>query len=223
MGTLRSSIALFTVVLAFSASTQAGLVFTFEAAGVQSTSVPGVTTETFNSGAPSAVIGTYANATVSAADVFGGAFGTDYLDITGTQVTTLTLNSPQKYFGMWWSAGDANDLLTLYDGAVVLDSLTVGADLIPVLAPAYYGNPNGGGNESEPYAYLNFTATGSSNITRIEFTQTTSSGGFETDNHSVTDEPIDPPGRPLIPEPTTFMVWSVLGLIGVSCGQRRRP
>ena len=100
---------------------------------------------------------------------------------------------------MWWSAGDSNDLVSLYDNATLLGSFTVG-DIIPLLTPAYFGNPNGGGNTGQPYAYLNFTATGTSDITSIEFSQTSSGSGFETDNHSVFDQIITPPGNPTVPE-----------------------
>lgn len=181
----------------FGASAQAAIVFTFENASVQATSVSGVLTETFDTGVPGTAIGTYTNATVIAGDVFGGAQGTSYLTLlnSGSSVTTLDLNSPQKYFGMWWSAGDANDLVSFYDGATLVDSFTVG-DIIPLLTPAYYGNPNGGAFVNEPYAYLNFTATGTTSITQIQFTQVNGGGGgFETDNHSVTDRSIDPPGN----------------------------
>jgi hypothetical protein len=195
---------------------QAGIVFTIEAPGVQETTVVGASTETFNS-VPLGLIGTYfspaiggtySGGQVIAADVYGGAHGTPY-DVVGlnrTRTQILTFASPKTYFGMWWSAGDASNQLEFYDGAALLAHYAIG-DIIPFLAPAYYGNPNGGGNASEPYVYLDFTTTGASRISEVRFINLTGSG-YETDNHSVFDKPIDPPGHG-IPDAT-----ATLGLLG---------
>lgn len=176
----------------------AGIIFTLEDAGVEATTVSGVITETFDNGTVDGTIGTYSNVTISSGDVYGGAGGTSYLDMSGTSVTRLDLFSPQNYFGMWWSAGDFNDQLRIYDGATVLGSYQIW-HLFPFLGSSfsdYFGNPNssaGNNNPFELYAYLNFTTTGTSNITKIEFSQTTRSGGFETDNHSVLASPQSTP------------------------------
>jgi hypothetical protein len=50
---------------------------------------------------------------------------------------------------------------------------------------AYFGNPNTGQNRSEPYAYLNFYGEAGTTFDRIVFSNTNTSSGFETDNHSV--------------------------------------
>ncbi len=218
---LTSFNSLFAAIALVAGPAQAAIIFSFENAGIQQTSVPGVLTENFNSGAPSSAIGTYTNANVIPANIFGGAGGTgNYLTLNSSSTIVLNLNNPQKYFGLWWSAGDSNDLLSFYDGASFVASFTVG-DIIPLLSPAYYGNPNGGSPAvNEPFAYLNFTANGTTSITRVEFTQTgNGSGGFESDNHSIFDRPIDPPGNPAnVPDTGfTLALFSLsLGAIGLA-------
>ena len=120
---------------------------------------------------------------------------------------------------MWWSAGDARNQAQFFDATnTLLGSFVIG-DIIPFLSPAYFGNPNGGGNAGEAYAYLNFTTTGGDLIDHIAFNQIGGGGGFETDNHSVFDQPITPPGN-AIPEPTTVLFG--FALAGVATLRRRR-
>lgn len=196
------------------------LVFTIEAPGVQQTTVAGVVTEDFNDGTFASDIGTYSGGTIMAADQFGGAGGTgSYLFATAGSPSTLTLSKPQSYFGVWWSAGDARNSLSIYNqDNVVIGSYVVG-DIIPLLGPAYYGNPNSGQNASEPYAYLNFTATGTDYITKVVF----GGSNFESDNHSVTEERITPPGTPpggAVPETGSSLALGGLALLGIA-GLRR--
>ena len=59
---------------------------------------------------------------VSSADNFGGAGGKgNYMTVDNSKndavnPTTLTLTAPQRYFGFWWSAGDAKDVISFYSG-----------------------------------------------------------------------------------------------------------
>ena len=109
-------------------SAQAGILFTYEAPGVQTTPVSSTTIEYFNS-APAlgnftsfnstAIGGTYDKGPILPPDMFGGSIapatsgntGTNYLSVTGTNVTTLALDNSIAYFEMWWSAGDPNNKL----------------------------------------------------------------------------------------------------------------
>lgn len=182
-----------------SALSQAGIVFTIELPGDYVTSVAGVNTETFDGGAPTGMIGIYSgDVNISAADVYGGADGTAHLDIQPGSAVTLELLSAQKYFGMWWSAGHPGNKVTFFDGATELASFEI--DILSSLPAAYFGNPVTGpflgGNAGEPYAYLNFTATAGMQFDKI-LLQQIGGGGFESDNHSVTDREIEPPGNPL--------------------------
>ncbi len=208
-----------------SMSANAVIVFTIENPGVQQTTVAGAITETFDSRALGALgtfvspVGTFVGGTVLAPDVFGGANSTRYDLAAGLQSgasSRLDLSTPQKYVGLWWSAGDARNQLEFYDPSLNLLAIFNTSTIIPFLSAGYYGNPNGGGNVGEPYAYLNFTATGSETIGRVVFRQLAGGGAFEIDNVSVFDQPITPPGNSL-PEggPLIPVVAGALGALAL--------
>lgn len=193
------------------------LVFTFEAAGVQNTTVqPGeYNVETFDNlslGAKSgtsarfeSAIGSFSGSyTVKSADQYGGAGGnTRYIYANNTN---LLLDFTQKnptgigYFGFWWSAGSrANSLeITTVDGKVhryttrtILES--------PFLTQQHFGNPNNpfkGHNIGEPYVFLNFFAT--DDASKIKYVNMSGSN-FESDNYTtavnrqpITGDPAEP-------------------------------
>ena len=217
MRLLKSNLAA-AVLLSAAASSRAAIVFTVEAPGVQQSQVAGVTTENFNDGNLISTLGTYTGGSANPASLFGGAGGTGFFLQNGP--TTLTLNSPQFYFGMWWSAGDAANLLEFYDGATLVGSFNVGS-IIPFLSPAYYGNPTPnflGQDSAEPFAYLNFTATGTTQITRVVF----GGGNFESDNHSVIDQRITPPGTDptSVPDGGSTLALAGMALLGLA-GMKR--
>lgn len=199
---------------------QAGLVFTIENPGVQASTVPGVVTENFNSYPLGPFSGSIAVGTLSsggvirAPDSYGGANATRYYSIDNVSSATLTLTSPQYYFGMWWPAGDAYNQLEFYDNSTLLASYKVG-DIIPHLSSAYYGNPNNGQDPSEPFVYLDFTTTAGDAITSVHFINTGPSG-FEMDNFSVLGTPITPPGNGL-PDggSTAALLGGTLALLSV--------
>ena len=189
-------------------SSHAIIVFTIENPGVQQTTVAGAITETFDTRALGALgnfvspVGTFVGGTVLAPDQFGGAGSTRYNLAAGLQSggsSTLNLSTPQKYVGFWWSAGDFRNQVEFYDPSLNLLAVFNTASIIPFLTPAYYSNPNPppGRNSGEPYAFFNFTATGSETIGQVVFRQLTGGGGFEIDNVSVFDQPITPPGNTL--------------------------
>lgn len=126
---------------------------------------------------------------------------------------------------MYWSAGDATDLLQFFNGAALVGTFNVGS-IIPSLTDSYWGNPNTQENPSEPYAYVNFTGTGGTTFDKIVFTDTATTGsGFESDNHSVYNQPINPPGN-VVPEPSTVIAGVLLllpfGLQGMRFLRNRR-
>jgi len=208
---LKSTSVLAVAGLLAAISAQAGLVFTIEGPGVQQTTVAGATTETFDS-LPlglmgtyhsSAIGGTYVGGQVAAASQYGGAGGNTRFDVVGlgnTTVQTLTFDTPQAYFGMWWSAGDPSNELKFYRADSTLLASYVIGDILPSLSSAYYGNPNPaflGQDATEAFVYLNFTSTDlGSLIGSVEFDNVTTSG-FESDNHSVYGQLITPPGQEL--------------------------
>jgi T5SS/PEP-CTERM-associated repeat protein len=147
--------------------------------------------------AANASLGSYDHLLVRSADAFGGDGGKGkYMSVNSginaaSNPTTLTLAKPQRYFGLWWSAGDPNNVLSFYSGGKLLETFRTN-DVVNFINKqanknAYYGNPNNGQNKSEPYAFLNFYADPSNpNLTfdRIVFSNLPGTG-FEQDNHTI--------------------------------------
>src|SRR5262249_17964966 len=123
----------------------------------------------------------------------------------GSQPTTLTLATPQRYFGLWWSAGDTNNLLSFYSGSKLIETFRTN-DVVNFInaqpnKSAFYGNPNNGQNKGEPYAFLNFYADPSNpslTFNRIVFSNVGSSG-FEQDNHTIATVYTDISGKDINP------------------------
>lgn len=189
------------------------------APGESRTSLSGAATETFDelpSGPMSSPldsgIGRYQLSMTSVlsiqdADDFGGANFTKYAAFGAQSNTaapvTLTLTANSNYFGFWWSAGDANNGITLYNDNVLLTRVSA-SDLTTFLAPNltitsvngkktydtddYSGNPNWNRNRpnyGERYAYVHLLTSGAS-FNRVAFDNSGKLGtGFESDNHSV--------------------------------------
>lgn len=152
-------------------------------------------------------IGTFALSPSSAlrtqaSDQYGGASGTQYAAFgaqSGTSgAITLNLSNPVEYFGLWWSAIDANNGISLYNGNDFLLRFT-GADLISLFAASptltaqngstystssYLGKPGTRPrrNTGEYYAYTMFRISGLT-FTRVVFDNSnTTATGFEMDN-----------------------------------------
>ncbi len=189
------------------------------------------------------VSGVYgAGFTRTAADEYGGAGGTGYYaDVTNSSYT-ITLTSTLRaagtaeglnYFGLWVSALDAANELQFYNGNTLLYTFTpaqiinaVGA--CPNSNNPFCGNPTAnfsGQDPGEQFVFLNFyDITGS--FTKVVVTEA-SSGGFETDNHTVGYiSSIVPVGTVFTPEPGSLVLLSLgaLALIGLklrsACGRR---
>jgi len=138
-------------------------------------------------------VGTYDNVAVINANRYGGAEGTGKYLVQSTSVpsggavptTTLTLNTPSAYFGLWWSAGDAANRLTFYNGSNLVADFTT-STLVNVLPASYKGNPTPtflGQNSGEKYAFFNVYGNSTTTWDRIVFSNINSSG-FESDNHT---------------------------------------
>ncbi len=133
-------------------------------------------------------------------DAYGGApdaarpLGTNYsLQGAGTKVltSTLFLATDSAYFGMWWSAGDARNVLNFYNGDDLVSRFTT-SSLMEPLPAAYDGNPlNRQVNSSEPYAFINFFGDEKTSWDRIVFSNDGSSG-FESDNYTTRVAAWDP-------------------------------
>lgn len=172
----------------------ASIIITAEAPGVQATTMPGTITENFNSLTPGALgafvspIGTYSSgAEIVAPNAYGGADQTNYIAVgaqSGTTSYTLTFDGLQSYFGLYWSAADANNVLEFFDGGTMVGDFTTATALGP-LSSAYLGNPNTGADPGEKFAFLNFNSTSpSTDFTSVEFLNSLGTG-FESDNHTI--------------------------------------
>lgn len=137
-------------------------------------------------------VGTFDQLYIQGADSYGGAadaknpYGTQYsLQGAGTPVlnSTLKLNSPSSYFGMWWSAGDPQNVLEFYNGKTLVAEFTT-ASLMEPLPSEYDGNPrNRLVDSNEPFAFINFLGDSDTSWDKIVL-RNTGSSGFESDNYT---------------------------------------
>ncbi len=171
-----------------------------------------------------------------------GAFGAQ----TGTSgAISLNLTSPTTFFGMWWSAVDDYNGVSLYDNDVFLMRVS-GADLISLMAvPAltaqngsqyqtssYLGKPrtNPRQNTSEYYAYVMFQASGLTFNRVVLDNSNTASTGFEFDNFQTRSGNFVIPGSTVlltqyeitaVPEPSVWLP-ACAGLAACLWWRRRR-
>lgn len=219
---------------------RADLVLTAEAPGVQSSQVAGVPTETFDSLTPGlystlpTAVGFFNSASEAVvqatgfAALFGGAGGSGNYFAVGSEShstqATLDLATPQAYLGMWLSAVDPFTNLRFYSGGNLVASYNAAATLAD-LGPAYFGNPNNGGDTAEKFVYLNFIGTRGTTFDQVVFEDTNPCCGLEADNLSIRTTPLATPypGTPvggILPEPAGLGVVAVT--IGAGLLSRRR-
>ena len=198
---------------------------------------PGLHNSLMFGGSPN--VGTYGKSWIQGADQWGGAGGVgNYFNINNRypgapSSTTLTLNQPERYFGLWWSAGDPNNEMDFYSGNTLIEKFTT-ANLLNFInsQPAslrhqYFGNPNSqfkGKNAGEPYAFVNFFADpNNKNVTfnKVVFINHGNTTGFESDNHTIaaTYSSTTP-----VPEPSTVAMMGIGGvaLFGMLAIRARR-
>ncbi|MGC4016487.1 MAG: PEP-CTERM sorting domain-containing protein [Luteolibacter sp.] len=143
-------------------------------------------------------VGTFDSVYVKSADYYGGAVSDGFSNGSPYSVqssgigggdavpqTTITLSSDHAYFGMWWSAGDANNILRFYSDETLVAEFTTDSLLNKLASdPAYKGNPRDRGlNAGEPYAFINFFGAEGTTWNRIVLTNEGGSG-FESDNYT---------------------------------------
>ena len=137
-------------------------------------------------------VGTFDQLYIKNADSYGGATdaanpnGTRYsVQGAGTSVlnSTLKLNTASSYFGMWWSAGDPNNVLDFYSGNSLVAQFTT-ASLMDPLPAEYDGNPrNRLLDRNEPFAFINFLGDATTSWDRVVL-RNNGSSGFESDNYT---------------------------------------
>jgi hypothetical protein len=181
-------------------------------------------------------VGSYTNTLIVDKDQYGGADGTaKYFDVDtnrsgGKQtVSTLNLTTAQSYFGLWWSAGDANNVLEFYSKGNLVERITT-ADVVSYIAKlpnktSYYGNPNSGfknQNSGEPYAFINFYDVAGT-FDQVKFTNIGGTG-FESDNHTVATGYKSITGSVItaVPESSSVLGVFVVGFVGAASVLTRR-
>lgn len=223
-----------------------------EAAGSFNSTLDGTTVFDFNTlkvGRTKNVVwsgvGVFDQLQINAADKWGGAEnpnGSNYSVQSNNTlpITTLTLTSYQSYFGFYWSGGDADNVITFYDGTTQVSQFTTSNFLNQIASTSdYYGNPTSGTfhgqNIAQPYAFVNFLGMNGTKWNKITFSNTSSSG-YETDNFTIRTTPFGTlpsdasaipsnaitfvdgkkyTGAPSIPEPSAALLGaiSMLGLL----------
>lgn len=174
-----------------------------DAPAVQASYIDG-TSMNFNEGCPTIWPGigtTDVPCNATGVDTYGGAStenpapvrggeGTSYATVNGFTMT-LTLDEPQTYFGLWWSAGNGANYLDFYSGDLLIGSFS-STSVIEALTSQtlsssggasytvqdYFGNPIDESNSGEAYAYLHVFATSGKTFDKVVF----SGDGFEFDN-----------------------------------------
>ncbi len=200
-------------------------------------------------------LGTFQLSTASALrvqndDQYGGAGNSRYAAFgaqSGTSgAISLNLSNPATFFGLWWSAIDANNGISFYNGNSFLLRFS-GADIIalfgasPTLTAqnntvystsAYLGKPgtNPRQNTSEYYAYTMFRISGLA-FTRVVFDNSGSTAsGFEMDNLQVRTGNFTIPGTTVllrsyqiqaVPEPSVWIPGAA-GLLWLARVRRRK-
>lgn len=143
---------------------------------------------------------------VKSANQWGGANGSKFITqevLQSIRSYSLTVSQNQKYFGFWWSAGDAYNQITFKnDGEEVASFKT--ADIVNFIndsgvveSSAYYGNPvysgDNTGHLNEPFSFVNvFFGENIAYDEIVVSTLTEGGSAFESDNHtfSVTSPPL---------------------------------
>ncbi|MEH2374840.1 Npun_F0296 family exosortase-dependent surface protein [Nostoc sp.] len=195
----------------------------------------GYSTAGFQSNDGTLNVGSYKTTLIQNADQYGGAGGTGkYFDvnanISGQTVSTLNLTTAQSYFGLWWSAGDANNVLTFLSKNKVVQTITT-ADVVSYIGnlankASYYGNPNStfkNQNSGEPYAFINFYDVAGT-FDQVQFSNIGGTG-FESDNHTVATSYKSITGNVVtkaVPESSSLLGVLVIGFVGASSVMTRR-
>nr|WP_295663549.1 PEPxxWA-CTERM sorting domain-containing protein [Polymorphobacter sp.] len=138
--------------------------------------------------------------------LYGGVGGSTHYGVVHGDAT-ITLSKAIHFFGLWAAALDHNNTVELFSGTTSLGSFNLVAS-IGALGSTYFGNPNNGGDATEPFAFVNFSST--KDITSIQFHQ--SGGGFEFDNVTLAGA---------VPEPASWaLMLGGFGLVGSALRRR---
>jgi hypothetical protein len=184
-------------------------------------------------GGPVQITGQYKGIEITPQSVYGGSTGNYAVTYTPTGYeldlsakTTAGAALPVTYFGFWLSALDLGNTVTFYSGATQLFTFDPAAVLgLTGNCPngKYCGNPSTGGNQNQPYVFLNFFEQNGTGFDRILFTETAGGfGGYESDNHTVGRyQTISGTEIKQLPEPGSLALVA-LAITGAAVVRRRR-
>jgi len=144
-------------------------------------SVPGVTTIDFESGAPTSGFAIYSAPGPGPAVVSGNTTtsimsdddNTRYLavsvlgDARGTSPVTIAFANPLDYFGLYWGTPDPNNTISFFNGATLLQSFS-GAAVVGSMNPS-------------AAVYANFFAAPGESFNKVVLSD---NFAFESDNHA---------------------------------------
>ncbi|MEJ6482173.1 hypothetical protein N0Y54_12705 [Nostoc punctiforme UO1] len=181
-------------------------------------------------------IGSYKNTLIMNPDQYGAAGGTGkYFDVdtnrsgNGQTVSTLNLTTAQSYFGLWWSAGDASNVLEFYSKGNLVERITT-ADVASYIGKlpnsgGYKGNPTStykGQDSNEPFAFINFYDVAGT-FDQVKFTNIGGTG-FESDNHTVATGYNSITGNVVtaVPESSSVLGVFAIGFVGAASVMTRR-
>ena len=196
-----------------------GITVTIEAPGVQSTQLPNTDqyyvidfedqsgTNTFTKTNSNTTYSYSHDLQVKDANEWGGANVSKYITQSESdlevfnQTFTISVNESQKYFGFWWSAGDAYNVITFKNKGMEVASFRTEnlVDFIDnsgvVSTEDYLGNPNPAyeslenGHKTEPFSFVNVFFNDDSVYDEIVITSEQDDAAFESDNHTFSAVP----------------------------------
>jgi hypothetical protein len=170
----------------------------------QFSSVPGVTTIDFESGAPTSGLAVYSAPGPGPAVVSGDAINsavslddntddtTRYLvvsilgDARGTSPVTIAFANPLDYFGLYWGTPSANNTISFFNGDTLLQSFT---------GDALYSSVT-----SRGAVYTNFFAELGESFNKVVLSDSSILIPFESDNHAYKVS-----GSTPVPEPASSL------------------
>jgi hypothetical protein len=153
--------------------------------------IDAATTHSYTATYDNLEVAKYGNSTQTAGAGYTGKFAvnTKSTSVTNPAITTTNLTFTDntastaagiKYFGLFFSSLDAGNQLTFYNGNAVIAQLSI-SNFSRLVSNSSSFN---GGPYSQPGVFFNFYADAGEQFTKIAFTQTTTGGGFEHDNHT---------------------------------------
>ena len=199
---------------------------TAESVGVFNSTLSGTSVENFSGMSAGlyknvswAGVGTINQVSLINDNQYGGVPGTSTYPVqsssvgNGVKSTTISLNHESSYFGLYWSAGDAANTLSFYNGSTLVGQFTT-KSLMDKLPSGYNGNPNPanlGQDKNEPFGFVNFSGLNGTSWDQIVLGNAASSG-FESDNWTTRVNGWDPVVDGALPGTAVALVTTANGV-----------